>query len=231
MPYLVFIAKCCNMSLIKKIRKAKRFFMRFAVLKTVYWRYRLHLRRESSFHICPKSIVEIDKSANVSLGRGEVTVNDTWFMTRKRRYTSEFRLDKDSTFICEGDFRLFQGASIYVAPRAKLILHGGGSFLNTNSTLNCFQHIEIGDGCSISDNVCIADSDSHRIDGDEAHMMAPVIIGDHVWICKNVTILKGVHIGDGAVVGAGSVVTKDVPAHTVVAGNPARPIKTITNWE
>lgn len=218
------------MKLMNKIRKARRFFIRVNVLKTLYWKFRLRLPREASFHVCPKSIIAIDKSAKVSLGQGEVTINNSWFETRKRRYVSELRLEKNSTFVCEGDFRLFQGASIYVAPGAKLIVHGGGSFLNTNSTLNCFQHIEIGDGCSISDNVCIADSDSHRIDGDEAHMMAPVIIGDHVWICKNVTILKGVHIGDGAVVGAGSVVTKDVPAHTVVAGNPARPIKTITNW-
>ena len=118
-----------------------------------------------------------------------------------------------------------------MAPGAKLVVHGGWSFLNTNSTLNCFRHIEIGRGCSISDNVCIADSDSHHIDGNKENTIAPIIIGDHVWICKNVTILKGVHIGDGAVIGAGSVVTDDVPDHTVVAGNPARPIKKITNWE
>lgn len=214
-----------------KIQKAKRFFSRFNVLKTLYWRCRLHLPREASFHICPKSIISIDKTAKVSLVRGELTINDSWFKTRKRRYISEFRLEKDSTFICEGDFHLFQGASIFVDSGAKLVIHGGWSFLNTNSTLNCFRYIEIGEGCSISDNVCIADSDSHQIDGNKENMTDPIIIGDHVWICKNVTILKGVHVGNGAVVGAGSVVTKDVPANTVVAGNPARPIKTITKWE
>ena len=47
------------------------------------------------------------------------------------------------------------------------------------------------------------------------------------WIGMGVIIMPGVTIGEGAIVGAGSVVTKDVPAHTIVAGNPARVIKTL----
>ena len=53
----------------------------------------------------------------------------------------------------------------------------------------------------------------------------PIVIKDDVWIGMNVIILKGVTIGEGAIVGAGSVVTKDVPAWTVVAGNPAKVVK------
>lgn len=219
------------MSLKRKGKKAIAFVQKFDVPKTLYWRIKLRLSRAASFHICPRSIIDIDKTANVSVSSGELTINDSWFSTRKRRYISEFRLDKGSCFVCEGDFKLFQGASIYVASGAKLVLHGGWSFLNTNSTLNCFHHIEIGKGCAISDNVCIADSDSHFIDGHKEKAIAPVIIGDHVWIGKNVIVMKGVTIGNGAVIGAGSVVTNNVPCNTVVAGNPARPIKTIENWE
>lgn|GEM_PF-483661 len=54
---------------------------------------------------------------------------------------------------------------------------------------------------------------------------AKVTIGDKVWVGFNVIILKGVTIGEGAVVAAGSVVTKDVPAWTLVGGNPAKVIK------
>ena len=218
------------MGLLRKLRKARRFVAKFAVMKTLHWRRRLRLPRDASFHVCPHSIVSIDKSANVTIKSGELTLNDSWFETRKRRYVSEFRLDKDSTFVCDGDFRLYQGASVYVAPGAKLVVYGG-TFLNTNATLNCFCNIEIGKGCAISDNVCIADSGSHCIDGQKDKVKAPIVIGDHVWIGKNVTVLKGVTIGSGAVIGAGAVVTKDVPSHTVVAGNPARPIKTIEKWE
>ena len=52
-------------------------------------------------------------------------------------------------------------------------------------------------------------------------------IGNNVWCGANVTILKGVHIGDGAVIAAGAVVNRDVPAHTVVGGVPARVLKEI----
>lgn len=218
------------MGMLRKLRKARRFVAKFTVMKTLHWRRRLRLSRDASFHVCPHSIVSIDKSAKVTIRAGELTVNDSWFETRKRRYVSEFRLDKDSTFVCDGDFRLYQGASVYVAPGVKLVVHGG-SFLNTNATLNCFHYIEIGKGCAISDNVCMADSDSHCIDGQKDKVKAPIVIGDHVWIGKNVTVLKGVTIGNGAVIGAGSVVTKDVPSNMVVAGNPARPIKTIEKWE
>jgi acetyltransferase-like isoleucine patch superfamily enzyme len=125
---------------------------------------------------------------------------------------------------------LYQGASIHVGANANLILHGN-SFLNTNSTLNCFHRIEIGQECAISDNVCIHDSDSHVINGEIEKVMAPVIIGNRVWIGKNATILKGVTIGDGAIVAAGAVVTKDVPAYSLVAGNPAKVIKENVIWK
>ncbi|MDE6498662.1 MAG: hypothetical protein K2L21_08380 [Muribaculaceae bacterium] len=57
----------------------------------------------------------------------------------------------------------------------------------------------------------------------------PIRIEDDAWIGMNCIILKGVTIGEGAIVGAGSVVTRDVPAWTVVAGNPARVVKEIAH--
>jgi len=52
----------------------------------------------------------------------------------------------------------------------------------------------------------------------------PIVLGAHSWVCARCVVLPGVSIGEGAVCGAGSVVTRDVPAWTVVAGNPAREI-------
>ena len=61
--------------------------------------------------------------------------------------------------------------------------------------------------------------------------MGQVQIKDKVWIGFNVIILKGITIGEGAVIGAGSIVTKDVPAYTIVAGNPARIIRELLENE
>jgi maltose O-acetyltransferase len=55
---------------------------------------------------------------------------------------------------------------------------------------------------------------------------APIRIGDYAWIGSGAIILPGVTVGRGAVVAAGSIVTRDVPAFTIVAGNPARSIAT-----
>lgn len=57
----------------------------------------------------------------------------------------------------------------------------------------------------------------------------PIVIEDNVWIAANVVVLPGVTVGEGAVVGAGSVVTKDVEPYALVAGNPARKVRSIDN--
>ena len=76
----------------------------------------------------------------------------------------------------------------------------------------------IGKNCTVNQNAQMLWKDSQRIP----------TIGDNVHICASAIIIGDVHIGDNAIVGAGAVVTKDVPANSVVAGNPAKVIKTNT---
>lgn len=63
----------------------------------------------------------------------------------------------------------------------------------------------------------------------ESTQSKPIHVGKRVWVGGNVTVLPGITIGDNSIVGAGSVVTKDIPANVIVAGNPARIIRAITN--
>lgn len=86
--------------------------------------------------------------------------------------------------------------------------------------------ISIGDGAMIAANVQLI---SNNHDLYERHIITckPVRIGKNAWIGAGATILPGVTIGENAVVGAGSIVTRDVEADTIVAGNPARFIKRI----
>lgn len=86
--------------------------------------------------------------------------------------------------------------------------------------------ITIEDGVQIAANVQLI-SNNHDLYERQIITCKPVHIGKNVWIGAGSTILPGVTIGENAVVGAASVVTKDVPADTIVAGNPAKVIKRI----
>jgi acetyltransferase-like isoleucine patch superfamily enzyme len=116
-----------------------------------------------------------------------------------------------------------------------------------NGSLIAAQSIEIGDDVLISWGVTIVDHNSHAISFSGRSQdvinwrlgkkdwtnvkIASIKISNKVWIGFNSIILKGVTIGEGAIVGAGSVVTKNVPAWTIVAGNPARVIREIPEDE
>ena len=108
----------------------------------------------------------------------------------------------------------------------------------SGSSLNATNKIIIGNNVLIGSGCIITDTDSHpisivdRINNNmNAVRSAPVIIEDNVFIGARSIILKGVTIGNGAVIGAGSVVSKDIPANTIYAGNPARLIKNISENE
>lgn len=114
------------------------------------------------------------------------------------------------------------------------ILIGAGCDFGAWNHITAINKIVIGDNVLTGKWVTITDN-SHGTTDAETLQTPPltrkmiskgaVVIGKNVWIGDKATILPGVTIGDGAVIAANSVVTKDVPAYSVVAGNPARVIK------
>lgn len=110
----------------------------------------------------------------------------------------------------------------------KHIRVGKRFFANFHFTVLDEALVTIGDDCFIGPNVSIYTA-CHSTDPVERNSRMewaePVTIGDNVWIGGDVVILPGVTIGSGVTIGAGSVVTRDVPPHTVAAGNPCRVIK------
>ena len=108
---------------------------------------------------------------------------------------------------------------------------GENFFANYNFIVLDGNYCRFGDNVWIAPNVSILAAGhpldaQDRIDGWEYAF--PVTVGNNVWIGGSVTIIGGVTIGDNAVIAAGSVVIRDVPADTLVAGNPARIIRKIT---
>jgi acetyltransferase-like isoleucine patch superfamily enzyme len=91
--------------------------------------------------------------------------------------------------------------------------------------------IRIGPRALIGSRVCIYDSDFHELDPERRRggrpAMAPVELGENVFVGDGALILKGVTVGADSVIGAGSVVTSSVPAGVIAAGNPARVLRTL----
>lgn len=109
----------------------------------------------------------------------------------------------------------------------------GNNFGMTGGAICSAERIWIGDGVTVGANSTICDTDFHPLEvelrkkSSSVGKCKDIEIGDDVFVGMNCIILKGVHIKTGAVIGAGSVVSHDVPERVVVAGNPARIIRTI----
>lgn len=122
--------------------------------------------------------------------------------------------------------KVFEGARLVI---------GDYTTINYQTLISVASEVRIGNYCAIAGEVRIFDNNSHSTDwvARRAHLplspdeVAPVVIEDDVWIGVRAIILKGVRIGRGAVVAAGSIVTRDVPPFTLVAGVPARIVKSL----
>lgn len=116
------------------------------------------------------------------------------------------------------------------------VLKIGDNVGMSGTTIVAHQEVRIGNNVKTGGNVCIYDTDFHSLnandrtyrDRDMKHTKKKsIFIGENVFIGAHVSILKGVSIGKNSIVGACSVVTKDIPANEIWAGNPARFIRKI----
>ncbi len=91
------------------------------------------------------------------------------------------------------------------------------------------ESIEIGDACMFAHGAYISDADWHGIydRSEPVGNTKPIILKDNVWIGDSAIICKGVTIGENSIIGAGAVVTKNIPANVVAAGNPAKVVKNL----
>jgi acetyltransferase-like isoleucine patch superfamily enzyme len=136
-----------------------------------------------------------------------------------------FYLRENATLEINGYNQIGRGSLIWILDNGRITLNGATT--NGQNKIIAKQHVSIGQGCQIAWGVTICDHDFHKTftDGNQNIETAPVNIGKNVWIGMDATILKGVTIGDGAIVAAGAIVTRDVPAGTLVGGAPARILK------
>ena len=194
--------------------------------------YKYYLRKRRTRLL--KGKVDIHPSA--------ILLDSAYFDYRTEEESKRIFIDEESMIGCNFIFESDSG----------VIKIGKRTFINAGTNIISINEIEIGDDVTIGWNIYIYDHNSHSLDyrfrKDDIERQredfyanrnfifskdwstvksAPVKICNKVWIGFNAIILKGVTIGEGAIVAAGAVVTKDVPAWTVVAGNPATIVKKI----
>jgi acetyltransferase-like isoleucine patch superfamily enzyme len=167
--------------------------------------------------------LRLEPGARVDIGSGFVTErqagNHLWVQR-------EGRLDLGArawlrTEHGSNHLTVFAHARISIGPDALL----NGAMLHAKREISIGAQLRLGFGARI------LDADFHDLDRDTPERVAPVRIGDRVWIGANALVLRGVTIGDDVVVAAGSVVTRDLPPLCLAAGVPARPIRSIASRE
>lgn len=165
--------------------------------------------------------------------------------------STRFQIFSEGNLISIGKNSMVGCSFIFESDNGQISI-GEQTFINSNTQLISRSKITIGDNVTIAWNCIIYDHNSHSLDylerrkditrqlddyrdgknfiaGKDWSKVAskPIVIQNDVWIGLGCIILAGVTIGEGAIVGAGSVVRADVPAWTVVAGNPAEIIKNL----
>lgn len=126
-------------------------------------------------------------------------------------------------------FTVEADVSIKLAGNAAHCHVGDFTFIGRGTTVDVLESVTIGSHTVIAPDCFITDHNhgitaDRRIDQQQCPTAA-VVIGDDVWLGTKAVVLAGVRIGSGAVIAAGSVVTRDVAPMTVVAGVPARFIR------
>jgi tetrahydrodipicolinate N-acetyltransferase len=176
--------------------------------------------RGTRLQLLPGSRICFDKGASLRLGSH-----------RAGSAPCSLYLGRNAKLTIHGPVNVFRGTRIAVDHGAHIEI-GSDSYINLNSFVACYEHIRIGANCAIAWNTNILDGNGHAlfVDGQPRSVSKPIVIEDRVWVGSGATILAGVTVGEGAVIAAGSVVTRDVPARALVAGNPARVVHNNVDW-
>lgn len=173
------------------------------------WRVKFNIRGRSNTVVFERGV----RIKNTHIG---IYGNNNTLIIMKyaRIHNSEFVLDKGDCIICIGMESSAEKA-LFAAVEQE-------------------SQITIGTDCMLSTDVEIRTSDSHKIlddEGNRVNFKGDIVVEDHVWIGAHASILKGVTLGSGSIIGFGSVVTKNIPANSIAAGNPAKIVKEKIWWE
>lgn len=181
-------------------------------------------------YINPESYCVIDLAKDATIEKKGILYLG-WKKFKESKLETRLCVGPSAKLNIEGNVQIGYGSDIEVFRGAKLTL-GGNFASNIGTTIICANEITIGRDVKVGRNVTIRDNNGgHYINRHGYKDQRPVVIGDKVWLCEGCTIMPGVKIGDGAIIGAHSLVVSNVPAHTMVSGNPAQVVDEDVLWK
>lgn len=194
-----------------------------------YWKNKAHYVNEIKKRVYKtfwSIICKINaKWWGVKIGKGCVFYGKAYF---RRRQDSTISIGDNCAFNnnCTSNLSGLFCPCIFSTAKKGAIIKIGNNCGFSGTRIRCGKSITIGNNVRCGANTYIADTDGHS-DDRRAGNDRGVVIEDNVWLGLNVVVLKGVHIGKNSLIGANSVVTKDIPANVIAAGNPCRIIKEV----
>lgn len=165
-------------------------------------------------------------------------LKNRWYLRQVDAWGTGIELKKSPSIENKGQLRIGKRTKLLsdihrcrLAVQAGAQLKIGDDCWINGATIAATQSVLIEDGCRLAPFVHIMDGDFHDLqDRALPGESAPVVLEKHVRVGTRAIILKGVRIHEGAAIAPGAIVTKDVPAHTLVGGVPAKPIKKLTAY-
>jgi acetyltransferase-like isoleucine patch superfamily enzyme len=197
---------------------------RVSVAKSLWYSWRLDGR------------VLVGRGSKVRLGSGcSARFNDGFLLVGlapQGEQGAVLELGPRSTFEVQGLVQLLAASVVRVGWDARLSI-GDRTYLNAGARITCGYRLDIGARCAIAPNVQLMDTDTHLSGtlAEQGVRHAAVSIADDCWIATSAVVLKGASVGQGSIIAAGSVVASGVfPARSLLAGVPARVIRTGVSW-
>lgn len=214
------INKATLIKLYKKCRRSDTSFL-ILIIKALYYKLR---KKNILVHqrVTIKGLNNIQTDGLLTVGIDYIGFSDR---------SDKTLLNIKGNLKVKGDFTIQRGSRWDIGTNATVTL-GNNGYIHSFSLFVIMHQLEIGDDCAISWNCQFLDSDFHEISyPGKKDSSNPIKIGNKVWIGSNVSIYKGTQIPDGCVIAANSVVRGVfTEENALIAGNPARVIKSGVKW-
>lgn len=174
------------------------------------------------------SIIVLESNSKIIINDNDLLIGTN--KLRKSRAETLIRLRNNAQWFVNKGAQISYGTTIEILKNA--IIDSNYFTMNSFGTIVCAKKITIGNDVMIGRNVIVYDSDFHEIvDGANRTISKEVVIGNHVWLATNVTVLKGVTIGDESVIASNTIVSKDVQAkQLIISDNKQLVVKENISW-